>query len=436
MGQVSGPQGQQDRPQSVERSTGEPASALAPFRVRGFRFQWPADLATSWAFEMETLILGWYVLVETGSVLLLTLFGTLQFIGTLVAPMFGLAGDRLGHRNVLCAMRAVYAVLAAVLAFLAWIGALGPAAVFVIATLAGLVRPSDLVMRSALVGEMMPAGLLMGAMGISRTTADSARIAGALAGAGLVATLGIGPAYLMIAALYATSLVLTLGVAAAAARSAGAAEAAGRAAPWRDLMSAGAYVWAAPHLLAAMYLAFLVNLTAFPLTNGLLPYVAKDIYGTDQVGLAFLVASFAVGALVGSIWLSRHRGTMRPARMMIGFAAGWYAAILAFAHTESTLAGIAALTVAGFMQSLCLVPLSVMLLRCSDPKLRGRVMGLRMLAVYGLPLGLLASGPLIASLGFAATSTIAGAIGLACTLLIVWYWRDHLWRADAPANGG
>ncbi|MGX7835875.1 hypothetical protein ACWKSR_12055, partial [Campylobacter fetus subsp. venerealis] len=46
-------------------------SALAPFRIRNYRFQWPADLLTSWAFEMEQLILGWYVLVETGSVLLL-----------------------------------------------------------------------------------------------------------------------------------------------------------------------------------------------------------------------------------------------------------------------------------------------------------------------------------------------------------------------------
>ena len=43
------------------------ASALAPFRVRSFRFQWTADLATSWAFEMETLILGWYILAATGS---------------------------------------------------------------------------------------------------------------------------------------------------------------------------------------------------------------------------------------------------------------------------------------------------------------------------------------------------------------------------------
>ena len=47
-------------------------SALAPFRIRSFRFQWPADVLTSWAFEMEALVLGWYILVETGSVVLLT----------------------------------------------------------------------------------------------------------------------------------------------------------------------------------------------------------------------------------------------------------------------------------------------------------------------------------------------------------------------------
>ena len=47
--------------------------ALAPFSVRSFRFQWPADLAMSWAYEMENIVLGWYILVETQSVTLLTL---------------------------------------------------------------------------------------------------------------------------------------------------------------------------------------------------------------------------------------------------------------------------------------------------------------------------------------------------------------------------
>ena len=46
-------------------------SIFEPFAIRSFRFQWPADLMTSWAFEMEVLILGWYVLTVTDSVLIL-----------------------------------------------------------------------------------------------------------------------------------------------------------------------------------------------------------------------------------------------------------------------------------------------------------------------------------------------------------------------------
>ena len=53
-------------------------STLAPFRVRSFRFQWPGDMATCWGFEMEMLILNWYLLVVTRSVLLFSVFGSLQ----------------------------------------------------------------------------------------------------------------------------------------------------------------------------------------------------------------------------------------------------------------------------------------------------------------------------------------------------------------------
>src|SRR3981081_330436 len=119
-------------------------SALAPFRIRNYRFQWPADLLTSWAFEMEMLILGWYVLVETGSVLLLTLFASLNYVGTLIAPMFGVIGDRIGHRDLLAMMRATYAALAATLMTLALTGWLSPLYVMIIVAIMGLVRPSDI----------------------------------------------------------------------------------------------------------------------------------------------------------------------------------------------------------------------------------------------------------------------------------------------------
>ena len=276
-----------------------PASVLAPFRDRSFRFQWPADIATSWAFEMETLILGWYMLVETGSVLLLTVFASLLYIGTLLAPMFGVMADRIGHRNLLCAMRGYYAVLATTVMVLAYAGVLTPVHVLVITALMGLVRPSDIGMRAALVGETMSPAQLLAAMAIQRTTQDSARIAGALSGAGLVAVLGMGPAYTAVAALYISAMLLTKagGSRARSAATKDTALAPARASPWRDLKEGLAYVWRTPHLLAVMCLAFILNLTAFPLMSNLMPVVAKQVYLADQTTLGYMVAGAASGAL-------------------------------------------------------------------------------------------------------------------------------------------
>ena len=339
------------------------APALAPFRVRSFRFQWPADLATSWAFEMETLILGWYVLVESNSVLLFTVFASLQYTGTLIAPMFGVAGDRIGHRNLLGAMRAIYATLATLLVTLIFAGALTPMYVLAIAALTGLVRPSDIGMRAALVGETMPGAQLMGAISIQRTTMDSARIAGALSGAGLVTTFGKGPAYLVVVSLYAISVLLTLkagGARVATHTAPGAADGAARASPWQDLKQGLAYVWATPHLRALMCFAFLLNMTAFPLLYGLLPYVAKEIYHANQTTLGYMVAGAAFGALLGSIALTRWGGAIRPARMIIVASAAWYVILLAFAQVQDFVGGTLLLMLAGAAQSAGMIPMATL----------------------------------------------------------------------------
>lgn len=407
------------------------APFLAPFGNRSYRMLWPADLLTSWAFEMETLILGWYILVETQSVIWLTVFGALQFVGTLVAPLFGVASDRIGPRKLLCLMRGTYAVLATLLAVFALSGVLTPIHVVCIAAVMGLVRPSDLSVRNTLIGGLMPPELLMGAMGISRTTQDSARIMGALAGAGVFALLGMGAAYVLISGFYLASLGLTLCID-RPPRDAGAAV---PASPWREVREGLGYVVATPRLMAAMMLAFLVNFCAFPLSGGLLPYVARDIYGMGQAGLGLLAAGFASGGLIGSLMLSTVGRNIPAGRVMISFTFVWYLMLLVYAVVTVPALGIALLMLAGFMQSLSMVPMAVMLLRSAEPRFRGRVMGVRMLAVYGMPLGLLLAGWLIQRFGFEATAIGYCLFGLLATGGIALTWRRHLFPLAAPANG-
>ena len=407
----------------------------APFRIKNYRFQWPADLLTSWAFEMETLILGWYVLVETGSVVLLTVFASLNFVGMLIAPMFGVVGDRIGHRDLLAMMRATYAALAATLMTLALTGHLTPLYVLIIVAVMGLVRPSDLGVRGALVATIMPHDQLIGAISISRTTMDTARMAGALSGAGMFAALGMGPAYVAIVSLYIAATGLTLCIVAPSKPHPvdEAADGALPRSPMRDLKEGIAYVWTTPRMRAAMWVAFLANLTAYPLSNGLLPYIAREIYQTNQTGLGYLSASYAVGSLIGSIALSLIGG-IRMARLMIGATAVWYATLLVFVQVQSMPTAIACLMLAGFAQSFAMISIAVILMRTASEHFRGRVMGVRMLAIYSLPLGLLAAGSLIGEIGFAATGTLYAAAGLALMLAIVVHWRADLWHIHAPAN--
>jgi len=414
------------------------AHALTPFLVRSYRLQWPADLLTACAFEMETLILGWYVLVETDSVLLLTVFGAMQLTGTLVAPVFGLAGDRIGHRNLLCGMRMVYTLLATTLMAIAFAGVVNPSIVLLVSALMGLVRPSDMGVRSALIADSMPSDRLMPAIGISRTTTDMARVLGALTGAGVFAAFGMGPAYIVVASFYATGSILTAAISntsssAAAPATAAVAVLEPRASAWSDLRAGMAYVWSRPQLLAAMWLAFLVNFTAYPLSSGLLPFVAREIYRIDQTGLGYLAASFALGALSGSMVVSQRRA-LRPGRTMIIAALAWYLALLLFAQVANASGGVVMLVLAGFAQSFCMVTLAVLLLRTTSAKFRGRVMGVRMLAIYSMAIGLALAGALIERLGFQATATLYACVGLLCTLIIAFNWRSELWLAEAPAN--
>ncbi|WGR92481.1 MFS transporter [Bradyrhizobium sp. ISRA435] len=417
-------------------SRGTRTSALAPFRIRNYRFQWPSDLLTSWAFEVETLVLGWYIMVETGSVLLLTVLASLQYVGTLIAPVVGMIGDRMGHRDLLAVMRLAYTALSGTIMTLALSGHLAPLNVMIIVAIMGLIRPSDLGVRGALLADIMPPGQLVGAISLARTTQDSARIAGALTGASLFAVLGIGFVYIGIACFYFVAAILMLCMT-RPVQSHGAADRPADATVagtvLRDLKEGIVYAWSGPGMSAALCVAFLANLTAFPLTNGLLPYVARDIFHTDQTGLGYLSASFAVGSLIGSITLSMAGG-VRIARLLIGATVAWYAMLLVFVEIRTMPVAMACLVLAGIAQSMSMISAAVMLMRNASAHLRGRVMGVRMMVIYGLPLGLLAAGSLIDLIGYSATGTLYAAAGLVAMLAITLHWRADLWPVHAPGE--
>jgi MFS family permease len=193
-------------------------------------------------------------------------------------------------------------------------------------------------------------------------------------------------------------------------------------------------VWTTPRLLAAMSLAALVNLTAYPLTSGLMPYIARDVFHLDQRGLGLLAASFAMGSFIGSMTVSLIGTRIQPARAMLVSGLVWFVSLLGFIATRDVPAAMVLLVSAGTAQSISMVTLSILLLATSEQRFRGRIMGVRMLCIYTLPLGLLAAGFLIPNVGYEATAVLFILTGLVVTLEIGVSWRSELIRRDAVAN--
>ncbi len=365
---------------------------------------------------METLILGWYVLVETGSPLLVGVLGALRFGGTLLSPFYGVIADRVDRRAMLISIRFVFCIAAAGIMSLGLAGVLEAWHVLSLSSVTGLTRMADNVARQSLIADVVPRPMLTNAAGLARTTQDSARIAGALAGAGLLTSLGIGPAYVVVVAFYAFSMALALGISVRLRRKIPVES------PLQNLKSGVAYMRGDPIITGVMFLAFVVNLTAFPLINGLMPVVARDVFNLEANGLARFMAVTAGGAFVGSVGIAAFLRVRRPERVMVAGIVLWHLVLLLFARLDSITPAMLAITAFGFSSSLAMVSMSVVLLSRAPEEFRGRVMGVRALAVYGLPVGLLVGGFLAQWLGAQTAlviSSIAG-LGLTGVALVVW----------------
>jgi len=393
-------------------------SLFDSFRIRSFRFQWVADGLATWASEIDLLVLSWYVLVDTDSPFLVGLLGALRFSGTLLGPLYGIVVDRFDRTKLFVGIRVFMALIAAVMMALVLTDSLQIWHAFLIATAVGLARQFDVVVRQSLLADVVPRESLMNAVGLARSTVDAARITGALAGGQLLARLGLGHAYIAVTCLYLVSSLVALGATIGIKASIRAGSN-----PWQQFSSGMKYMFKDETISAVMFLAFLVNLTVFPLSNGLLPVAARDVFDAGPTGLSVLSATIGGGALAGSLALAAIAPSRRPARLMLSGIVAWHIGLLVFAFLPSLAWSLPVLALFGVSTSVAMITMQTVLMTSTTSEFRGRVMGVRALAVYGLPLGLVGGGWMAEQYGVRTSLVALGGLGLAMTAAAVLRWR-------------
>ena len=413
------------RPAGVTTTVSRFGSA---FRGRDFRYLWLSDSVVSCSEQMEFLVLAWFILQETDSPFLLGLYAALRFTGTLFSPLYGIVVDRYRRERLLRAVRFGFAASAIVILSLILWDILGAWHVFIIVGIVGMARAFDTVTRQTVIPDIVPREGIMNAVALTRSGRDIMQIVGPMVGGVLLARYGMAWSYAAIVGMYLAGAALALRLSVPnqpmAVRSSESVIS--------NLRQAMSYVRTREVVLGLLLLAFLVNLSGFPLNNGLLPVYAKDVLAVGAVGLGQLLGAYSVGSMVGSVTIAALPRLRRPGVVMTLAGIGWHASILALALIAWFGPAMGVLALAGLAQSFTMVTMSMLLLSVTSSEIRGRVMGLRSLAVYGLPLGLLGSGFLAEILGAPLALAVNGLVGIvfgiAIAVAIRGVWR-YSWRS-------
>ena len=402
-------------------------SSLNPFKVLrygDYKFVWPTEALSLWAMEMEIIVLAIFVLRDTNSPLLVGLIGAVKFAGTLFGPLYGLMVDRFNRKLLQVGVRVFGVALAITLTTLIITDKLELWHAYAIVAAGSMVRMLDLILIQTLTADAVPPHALHGAIGLSRSTLDGARVVGSIVGGTLLELLGLDWAYITITVLYLMATITAIKIDSRPVKTDSET-----ASIWRGFKEGLHYIKESPLLPGLIFFSFLIEFTAFPLVNGLMAVIGSDLYNQNGTGIGLLAAIASAGALSGAALLGIKQSVINPGRIMILGSITWHALMLLLALTPPLWLFTVLLLFWGFSGGITFVAMVVALLRTAPAKARGRVMGIRSLGIYGLSLGLLFGGWISQEAGPATMIGVLGGIGLSATLIAVIKW-PALFRSE------
>jgi MFS family permease len=404
-------------------------AASAPLRqYRSFMRLWFARLASVAASQMLMVALGWQMYDLTGSAWDLGLVGLLQFAPALALALpAGQWIDRHHRGRILAACLAVQVVVAGVLAFGSATGWVSREWILGVSLVLGSLRAVQMPAQQALTPLLVPAAVLPRALAFSSAGLQGAVIAGPALG-GFIYAAGAGVTYGVCALLFvlATALCLTI----AYEHEPPPHEPPGLA----HLLAGLRFVAAHKVVLGAVLLDLFAVLLGGAVA--LLPIYAKDILHVGPVGLGFLRAAPAVGALAMSLWLTRRPLKRRVGRLLLVAVGVYGLATLVFGLSTVFWLSMVALAVTGAADMVSVVIRQTLVQLETPDAMRGRVSAVNSLFIGASnQLGEFESGATAALMGPVGSVLLGGAGVLAVAAL--WpRWFPALARRDTLLPDG
>jgi MFS family permease len=413
---------------SVRAAIRRRASALAervgilrPLRVRDFALLWIGLTVSFVGDGVYIIAIAWQAYDLSNSPSALAAVGVawslpqvLLLLGT------GVLSDRLDRRHLMIAGDVIRGVA------IAAIGALSIGGVLTMPWLIGLVVVYGAGQAifgpafSSIVPSIVPEDLLVQANSLGQFVRPVAwTLVGPLVGGVLVATVGVGWAFVVDAATFAFSAVM-IGLMRTRRVARDGTE---RSTPWEDLKEGLAYVRRTTWLWVAMVAATVSLLATWGPWEVLVPYVVRNDLGGSAAALGLVYAAGGVGSVAAAVAMGQ-RGRL-PRKAVTFLYLVWAVGMLATAGFGLVTGLWQAMLVALVGEaciSLLVVVWITLVQRLVPGELLGRVSSLDwMISTAGVPLSFAIVGPAAGAFGVDATLIVAGVAGALITIAFLFY---------------
>ena len=397
----------------------EPALRLRPWSAFAFvdyRFLWLSGLFILITTNLRLLSSTVWLFDETGSAAVLGLIGGVQLVVQIPALLYGgTLADRVNRKRLMSGMQASTLVVAAFIAFLAVTGLLRPWHIFLSVGLTSITAVVGEPARSALMQAVVPRSHIMHAVTSNTLTFQVAAIASPLVFAGVVATFGITPAFVMVAFTAIPGVLLPWFI-----RASGQPQNTGprRSVP-HEIIDGFRFVKRHPILPGLVALDS--SITVFSYYREILPAIARGLYAGGPAAVGVLSAANSVGAAVGSFLVLFLAGFRRKG-MLVVFASVFYAAVLfPFGFAPWLVAGVVCIAALGAADAVGMTVRATTVQLTTPDEMLGRALSFFSVSAYTANnLGTLWVGLVASQVGAANTMLIGGVLAF---LSIYLTWR-------------
>ena len=398
---------------------------LRALRYRNFQLFFGGQMISLIGTWMQNVAQAWLVYRLTGSSVLLGLVSfSSQIPVFLMSPVGGIVADRFRRHRVVIGTQTASMLLAFALAGLTLTHTVQIWHIFVLSALLGVVNAFDMPARQAFFVEMVGREDLINAIALNSSMFNASRVIGPAVAGVLVAGIGEGWCFFANAVSYiaviAGLLMMTVEPRRFVRRM---------GSPLAAVIEGFRFVISSAPIHHLMVLLGIVSATGMPFAV-LMPIFADQILHGGARGLGILMGASGVGALGGALLLASRETVAGLGRWVAISAAGFGAALVAFALSRSFPVSCVMLLPVGFAMMVEMGSSNTLIQTMSPDHLRGRVMSVYSMVFMGLaPLGAVLGGLTAARWG--APATVAGGGVICMGAAAVFGWRLPGLRTEA-----